>query len=114
MNALRDAMPVNARGRDRLAKRSPAVSADIERVLSIWARGAQRASGPWLFGEFCAADIMFAPIALRFQTYGVELTGPPKLYYHALLSHPLVQEWLILGSNEPEVIEQFELPLRRA
>jgi hypothetical protein len=89
MNALREAMPVNARGRNRIAKRSAAVAADIERVESIWAGAGQRANGPWLFGEFCAADIMFAPVALRFQTYAVELIGQSKLYYEALLSHQL-------------------------
>jgi hypothetical protein len=51
---------------------------------------------------------------LRFQTYAVELIGQSKLYYEALLSHQLIQEWLVLGSIEPEVIEQFELPQRGA
>ena len=109
-NALRDAMPVNARGRNRLAERSTAVIADIARVRAIWAQTGDRATGPWLFGEFCAADIMFAPVASRFQTYDVELEDKAKAYKEILLKHPLVQEWFALGSVEPEVIDRFELP----
>jgi glutathione S-transferase len=108
LNALRAAMPINARGRNRVADRSPEVMQDIERVKSIWDRSGK--NGPWLFSSFCAADIMFAPVALRFRTYDVALTGQPANYLKALLQHPLVEEWCALGKAEGETIDQFELP----
>ena len=110
LHALREAMPVNTRGRNRVANRTTAVDADIERVIAIWSPAGQRADGPWLFGQFCAADVMFAPIASRFLTYGVALEGTSKFYMDMLLSHALVQEWFARGVQEPAVIEQFELP----
>ena len=112
LNPLRDAMPVNTRGRNRVAQRSPAVEADIARVGEIWSGAGAFSDGPWLFGQFCAADIMFAPVAARFQTYCVTLSGPAADYHQRLLAHPLVEEWLAFGRAEPDVIEQFELPQR--
>jgi glutathione S-transferase len=110
LNALRNAMPVNTRGRRRSAVRTDAVEQDIARVADIWATSGVHRDGPWLFGAFCAADIMFAPVASRFQTYGVSLTGQAERYLIQLLSDPLLGEWFELGKREPTVIEQFELP----
>jgi glutathione S-transferase len=109
-NALRNAMPMNSRGRNRLAKTTPDVLADINRVFTIWSRAGCGRDGPWLFGTFCAADIMFAPVALRFQTYAVDVPSNASPYYRALLGHPLVVEWQELGRNESTVIDRFELP----
>jgi glutathione S-transferase len=106
-NALRAAMPTNTRARRRHAKLTPEVTADIERVVQIWDE--HRGGTPWLFGSFSAADIMFAPIAARFQTYGVQLKGSPKSYMDRLLDHPLVVEWLRFGQLEVDVIEASEV-----
>jgi glutathione S-transferase len=81
-------------------------------LSAAWATSGADREGPWLFGAFCAADVMFAPVASRFQTYDVSLSGQANLYLTQLLSHPLVAEWFRLGQMEPEVIEQFELPQR--
>jgi glutathione S-transferase len=106
-SALRSAMPLNTRARGRHAKLSTEVTADIERVVQIW--DAQRGGTPWLFGAFGGADIMFAPIATRFQTYGVQVAGAAKIYMARLLDHPLVAEWLRLGQQEADVIEALEV-----
>lgn len=105
-NALRAAMPVNTRARARIATRAPEVEADIARVVEIWS-GAHGA--PWLFGTFTGADIMFAPIATRFQTYGVTLPTKAASYCDALLTHPLVAEWLALGAAETGKIPGLEV-----
>lgn len=108
LNDLRAAMPVNTRARNRSAVRTAEVEADIARVASIWNTSGSDPEGPWLFGRFTAADIMFAPVATRFQTYGVGMSGRAADYYEQLLSHSLVKEWLALGEAEPTVIAQFE------
>lgn len=107
LNALRDAMPLNCRGRRRIAVRSEAVVADIQRVTAIWS---QYNESIWLLGEFCALDIMFAPVAARFRTYDVMLSGRAAAYQQRLLEHPLVKQWCSLGEVEPQIIEQFESP----
>lgn len=111
LNALREAMPVNTRGRRRQAVVTPAVQDDIDRVTAIWAR-AGRQGTPWLLGDFGAADIFLAPVATRFRTYGVDVPAPVRPYFEALLAHPWVQEWCALGAKETGVIPLSELPER--
>lgn len=106
-HALRSAMPVNTRARGRVANRTPEVDADIQRVVEIW--NAPHDGSPWLFGAFCGGDVMFAPIATRFQTYGVRLDGRAESYMDQLLGHPLVAEWLRLGQDESDVISTLEV-----
>ncbi len=110
LNPLREAMPCNTRGRNRQAAITDAVRADIARVEAIWATAGRYSEGPWLFEAFCAADILFAPVAARFQTYGVTPAPAAMPYYQALLDHPLVREWFAMGEVETDVIEMFELP----
>lgn len=107
-NDLRAAMPCNTRARNRRAVITPAVDSDIARVLQIW-ETAGRHDSPWLFGEFGGVDAMFAPIATRFQTFGIELTGRPLAYQQALLNHPLMIEWMAAGAAETDVIEASEI-----
>jgi glutathione S-transferase len=108
LNALRAAMPVNTRARGRQPSSSAEAEADIARVKEIWTQYPGR-YGLWLLGDFGAVDIMFAPIATRFQTYGVELDGAPATYQAQLLAHPLVDEWLALGAAEQDVIHILEI-----
>src|ERR1700712_5390056 len=46
------------------------VEADVARIEAAWADARARfgAGGRFLFGEFCAADAMFAPVVNRFHT----------------------------------------------
>lgn len=107
--ALRSAMPVNTRGRHRSATRTPDVLADIDRIQRIWDTAGQ-GDGPWLFGEFCAADILFAPVATRLRTYDVALSGNAERYCQQLLQHELIKEWTALGVGEAGTIPILELP----
>ncbi|MGI4747007.1 MAG: glutathione S-transferase [Janthinobacterium lividum] len=113
LNALRSAMPVNTRARTRQPVIDDDVRADISRVCTIWARAGRHPEGPWLFGTFCAVDIMFAPVAARFQTYAIEPTAEASAYYNLLLNHPWVAEWFALGAAEVGMIPMFELPNRQ-
>jgi len=106
-NALRAAMPTNTRARGRVYEKTAAVKADIARVVEVWT--AREGGTPWLFGPFCGADIMFAPIAARFQTYGVELEENANAYKDRLLGHPFVAEWLRQGREETDVIPSLEI-----
>ncbi|MBC6981661.1 VOC family protein [Caulobacter sp. 17J80-11] len=108
-NHLRAAMPANVRGRNRKAEITPEVEADIARAAHIWSQAGGE-DGPWLFGAFSGADVMFAPVAARFVTYGVQLDGRAREYHQALLAHPLSREWAALGQTEADVIPDAELP----
>ncbi|PTQ08588.1 glutathione S-transferase [Sphingomonas oleivorans] len=86
--------------------------ADIARIVSLWAEARARfgGTGDFLFGDFSAADIMFAPIVTRFVTYSVSLPHFAANYGAAVLAHPWMVEWLAAAQEEPWIIEKFEQP----
>ncbi len=100
---LREHMSMNVRKRYPGKGRTPEVLADIARITAIWAE----AKGPFLFGEFTAADAMYAPVVLRFRTYAVE--GPNRSYMDAMLALPAMREWIEAAEREPEAIPELDL-----
>ena len=91
---LREQCTMNCGIRVRLATIEAALLGDISRIVAIWNEGIARFGGPFLCGaQFHAVDAMFAPVALRFQTYGIALPGPAADYCSMLLARPAVREW---------------------
>jgi glutathione S-transferase len=91
---------------------SEGVQQDVHRILSLWAEARARfgGTGDFLFGEFTAADIMFAPVVTRFVTYSIPLPRFAAAYATSVLMHPFMQQWLAEAQEEPWVIERFEVP----
>jgi glutathione S-transferase len=108
--SLRSGMPLNCRARRLGAGRGPGVQEDIDRICGIWRECRRRhgAAGEFLFGGFTAADAMFAPVASRFQTYGVELPHEEAEYAKALLTMPVVEDWIEAARKEPWKIAKFD------
>jgi glutathione S-transferase len=107
--AIRDELPQNLRLRrrcDELAL-SRAARGQIERVRSIWGACRRRFhdAGPWLFGAFSIADVMYAPMALRFVTYEISVPAPAQSFIDAVTALPAIQEWVRAAAREPERIE---------
>ena len=86
------------------------VQGDIDRIMALWeqARRHHGAGGDFLFGAFGAADIMFAPVVARFQSYGLPVTPLGRIYMNAVLAHPFMTEWYDGAAREDWVIPRFE------
>jgi glutathione S-transferase len=94
---------------------SAALDADIRRIAAIWkdTRARFGTGGPFLFGTFSNADAMYAPVATRFRTYGVDLArfgddGSGTAYAAAILRLPAMAEWTRgaaaeIGSRKSEI-----------
>ena len=110
-SALRAAMPMNLRKSLPGKGRGRDVAEDIERIGAIWAdcRATYGAGGPFLFGRFSAADVMYTPVATRFRTYAVELDEPCQAYVDAVLGRPDFLEWHEAALEEPWVIPEDEV-----
>ena len=108
--ALRDAMPMNCRAMGRKVPLTDALDADIKRVVAIWADCAARygTHGGWLFGTFSVADAMYAPVVLRFRTYGVDVPQAASAYATRVLQSKAMQAWLAAAESEVEVLEKEE------
>ena len=108
---LRARMPMNVRAIGRNVPRTPGLQYEIARIEAMWndARARFGADGPWLCGPFSAADCIYAPVATRFRTYGVTLTGEAATYCQRLLAHPHVEAWCAAGCEESWVIEHEEV-----
>ena len=108
--SLRRELPMNVRKSYSPRELSGGVKDDINRILQLWAQARARfgGTGDFLFGDYCATDIMYAPVVTRFITYGVPVPPFAALYMKAALSHPHVQDWIDQAQDEPWVIEQYE------
>jgi glutathione S-transferase len=111
---LRRDLPMNVRRRLDPRPLSPELEAEINRVLTLWAQARARfaGTGEFLFGQWSAADMMFAPVVTRFVTYGVPVPPFALAYMEAVLGHPHVADWIAQAQEEPWVIEQFETPAK--
>jgi glutathione S-transferase len=107
---LRRDLPMNVRRTHPPVDLADPVREEIDRILQLWAQARARfaGTGDFLFGDYCAADIMFAPVVTRFITYGVKLPPFAQQYMKAVLSHPDVNDWIDQAQDEPWVIEQYE------
>jgi glutathione S-transferase len=110
--ALRSAHTMNTRPVFAPQTPSAAVQVDIDRIMDLWAQARTRfgSGGDYLFGDFGAADIMFAPVVTRFITYSLPVTPVGQAYIEAISAHPFMQEWLEGAAEESWVIERFESP----
>ena len=79
---------------------------EIARIDAIWSccRRKYGGNGSYLFGRFSIADCMYAAMAIRFESYGAELSSDANTYMQTLLDNPFVQKWISLGRREKETL----------
>ena len=108
--ALRRECPMNTRKTFEDVTISAETRADAVRILQLWAEARSRfgSEGPYLFGTFSAADIMYAPVVTRFMTYSFTLPGFAQSYADAMMAHPWMLAWYDAASEEPWVIKRIE------
>jgi glutathione S-transferase len=99
-SALRNDMPMDLLSRLPAPPMSEALEANIRRVVAIWGdtKGRFGKDGPFLFGAFTCADAMYAPVATRFRTYGINLgqfgdDGTGSAYVDTIFAMPAMAAW---------------------
>jgi len=109
--ALREELPFNCRTRRSGVMPSHVAQAEIGRIVALWKTCRQTVhgeEGPWLFGCFTCADAMFAPVALRFHTYGVALPETAQAYVATVLDDAATRAWIEAARQETAVIPEDE------
>ena len=100
--ALRAQMPLDVRGRHTVPETTE-LRRDIDRIEQIWreCRARNSRGGDFLFGAWCAADAMFAPVVSRFRTYGVEVSRGAQQYADAVWKWPALAAIAAEAAAEP-------------
>jgi len=101
--ALRRDMSMDLIARRPGVGHTPEALADARRVMQIWRDALAASGGPFLFGAFTIADAMFAPVAARFETYGVDLDARCRAYADSLAALPAMRSWRDEAAREPEL-----------
>ena len=110
--ALRSHVPMNLRANFSGLALSPEVEADVRRIEDLWTEARQifGDGGDFLFGDYSAADMMYAPVVHRFNSYGIEVNPACRTYMDAVLAHPDIREWASEASSETAIIVSGEVP----
>jgi glutathione S-transferase len=108
--ALRSRCAMSVGVRVRLAQVDAALQADLDRLQALWEEGLDRFSGPFLAGlSFTIVDAMFAPVAFRIQSYGLEVGERASAYAARILALAPMAEW-----EQAALAERFREPLHDA
>ncbi|MDO6706026.1 glutathione S-transferase family protein [Photobacterium sp. 1_MG-2023] len=107
--AVRSEMPMNCRAKRRVTL-SEAAQKDVARIDQIWREqmAAYEDQGGWLFGKWSIADCMYAPVVLRFMTYGIEVSEASQRYMKKVFESPAIQAWLSDALTETEFVAEDE------
>jgi glutathione S-transferase len=111
--ALRSHCPMNLRASYTNCDPTPEVLTDLARLQVIWdwAWDQTGGTGPWLCGDYCAADAYFAPVAARIAGYNLPVGSIAQEYTAAHLAHPSFRRWraegLAEGADQPSYIRSW-------
>jgi glutathione S-transferase len=108
---LRRQLPMNIRRPVRERILDGAAASDVSRIDAMWneCRMKFASGGPFLYGTFCAADAMYAPVVWRFHTYAVQVSASARAYMDSVMALPASQEWREAARREPWVLPHDEI-----
>lgn len=109
--AVRNQLPMNIRRPIMPRPLDAAATGDVARIESVWSECRARfgGGGPFLYGAFCVADAMYAPVVSRFHTYAVKVSDGARDYMRAHMELPAWQEWREAARQEPWVLPHDEV-----
>lgn len=115
--ALRSHCPMNVEAAlpaagARVWAEQAAVRRDVARIEQMWAEQL-RDGGPFLCGEFGAADAFYAPVCMRFRSYALPLSDAAAAYVERVAAAPGVRRWIDDALAEKDFLG-FEEPYRQA
>ncbi|BAL93834.1 glutathione S-transferase family protein [Rubrivivax gelatinosus] len=97
----------------KLWAEQPALRRNVARLESMWAEALDASGGPFLFGEFGAADAFYAPVCTRIVSYALPVSDATRAYVRRVLAAPGVAAWIADALAEADYIADEE-PYRSA
>ena len=105
---LRQHCPMNTGRRYPSWPLTPEVERDIGRIDALWREALALSGGPFLFGDFGAADIMYAPVVTRFRTYDIVVSDAAEAYCDSVMAHSFMAAWYAEADTETWRIDRIE------
>ncbi len=107
---LRSHLPTVFRRAVKKRELTPEAEADLARIEAAWADARQRfaGGGAFLFGDFSAADAMFAPVVERLRAYDAPVNAATRAYMEAVMALPAWRDWVAGAQAESWRIEKYE------
>jgi len=108
---LRRLLPMNMWRPVKKRDLNSEATANVQRIDAMWSdcRARFGGGGPFLFGEFTAADAMYAPVVARFHTYAVDVGAAGRGYMDAMMALPAWKEWTAAALKEQWVLAEDEV-----
>ena len=106
---IRNAAPMNLRASHPNRINLDEIQPDLDVIEKLWCGNLAEYGGPFLFGEFCAADAMFAPLATRLKTYDLPMSDAVRAYVEAIYSLSSFQIWHEAALKETAIVEMDEI-----
>ena len=116
--ALRERFPMNIEAilpdvGARCVQEFSQVAADLRRIDAMWSQQLAESGGPFLFGDFGAADAFFAPVCARIKTYALPVGAAATAYMERIFTLPAMQAWCAAARAEHDFLLEDE-PYRSA
>ncbi len=112
--ALRSACPMNLKEFFPNFAAPADVQAEVARIDALWSEARDKYGSetdlPWLFGPFSAADILYAPVVTRIDTYHLPVSKTARAYVDAMLAHPWMAEWIAAAKTETFPFDRYPVP----
>ena len=85
-----------------------AALADVARIEALWrdCRSRFAKGGKFLFGRFCNADAMYAPVVARFETYAVAVRPDTRAYMDNVMATPAFRAWKEAALKETDSVTE--------
>jgi len=109
--SIRGAVPMNIGSSYSNLGLSEGVAKDVKRIDQIWTECRKKFGfgGDFLFGNISAADLMYAPVVHRFNSYNLPRSDISQEYMDAMLNHPAMKEWAAEAAKETLVVAADEI-----
>ena len=116
-SALRNHCPMNIEAQmhdvgQRIWAEQAAVRSDVARIDAAWSQALTASGGPFLFGNFSAADAFYAPVCMRLLTYALPVSDAARAYVKAVAATPSVSAWINDSLAEQDYLD-FDEPYRK-
>jgi len=84
----------------------PTLRAEVARIEEIWAERPE--INGFLCGDFSIADAFYAPVVMRFVSYGLPVSEQSQQYMQNILANSAVNAWVMQAQAERQFVQNQE------